>query len=89
MSAHASYGLPESDSIKGNYVSTIAVAANGVITISYKSSGLGGSPTANDGTIVLEPSSANPGSMTWVCDDSGVATAGNMPSKYRPSECRP
>ena len=89
MTAQASYGLPNAVSIRGNYVSAVTVGANGVIIIEYQASGLGGSPTANGETVVLEPSSANPGSLTWVCDDSGTATAGSMPAKYRPSECRP
>jgi type IV pilus assembly protein PilA len=88
MTGQASYGLPSATSITGNHVSSIAVGANGVITITYKGT-LGGSPSANDKTIILEPSSANPGSMIWACDGSLTGgAAGNMDNKYRPSECR-
>jgi len=84
---NASYGLPKNTSIKGNYVSNISVLTNGVISITYKDN-LGGNPSADSKTLVLEPST-NVGSIQWACDDSGSATAGTMPSKYRPSECRP
>jgi type IV pilus assembly protein PilA len=88
--ANASYGLPLLTSIKGNYVSTIGISdATGTITITYKNSGLGGNPTADGQTLVLDPSSANPGSLVWVCDGTGSATNGTMAPKYRPSECRP
>ena len=88
MTTQASYGLPAAASINGNHVSTIGVAADGVITITYRDSGLGGNPSADGKTVVLEPSSANPGSLVWVCDDTGSATAGTMANKYRPSACR-
>jgi len=88
--ANASYGLPVAASIKGNYVSAITIADTaGSISILYKASGVGGNPTANGRTIVLDPSTANAGSLVWVCDDTGSATDGTMPAKYRPSECRP
>jgi type IV pilus assembly protein PilA len=77
--ANDSYGLPTAASIKGNYVSNIAVQANGVIRIMYKA--IGTQVTAGS-WIELTPT-ANAGSMAWDCTvDSGVAT------KYKPSECR-
>ena len=84
---NGSYGLPAAASIAGNHVSTIGVSGNGLITITYRSS-LGGNPPANAKTITLEPSSANPGSLVWRCDGS-LGNNGDMPNKYRPSECRP
>jgi type IV pilus assembly protein PilA len=83
--ANASYGLPGAASISSQYVSSIAVAANtGVITITY-SQLLGGNPSANGKTILLEPITANEGAMDWDCTDTATA---DMQSKYRPSECR-
>lgn len=81
-----SYGLVASTSITGNHVSTISVLTNGVISILYRSSGLG--QAGNDKTLVMEPITATAGSLEWVCDDSGSATAGTMPNRYRPSLCR-
>ena len=55
-------------------VSSIAVGADGVITITYTAS-VGG------GTIVLEPAlTAN--SVTWDCN------GGTLPDSYRPPSCR-
>jgi type IV pilus assembly protein PilA len=87
MSAQGSYGLPAAGSITGNHVSTVTVNANGVISILYRGN-LGGNPSAGGKTMVLEPSTASAGSMQWVCDDTGAATAATMANKYRPSECR-
>ncbi len=77
---NGSYGLPSAGSINGNYVSQVAVGASGLITITYNQN-LGGNPTANGQTMTLRPT-ARQGSMEWTC------TGGNMPGKYRPSECR-
>ena len=83
---NASYALPAPISIIGNYVASVTVGQNGVITILYNGA-MGGNPTANNGTLVLEPT-PQPGSMEWACDDSGVAVAGTIVNKYRPAECR-
>ena len=84
---NASYGLPAAGSINGNYVSSVAIGASGLITITYNQN-LGGTPTANGETMVLDPT-ARQGSMQWNCDGNGPSgTAPSMPAKYRPSECR-
>ena len=72
-------GLPNAASITGNYVSSIGVGTDGLITIHYNSS-LGGKPTANFTTMLLTPAS-NEGSMQWTC-------TGTMADKYKPSNCR-
>ena len=77
---NASYGLPAAGSINGNYVSNIAVGANGLITITYNDQ-LGGNPSADNKTITMTPT-ARQGSMLWDC------TGGTQEAKYRPSECR-
>ena len=81
VASNSSYGLPLAASISGDYVSSIAIGASGLITITYNDQ-LGGSPTANSKTIELNPG-PNQGSITWDC------TGGNQEAKYRPSECRP
>lgn len=78
---NTSYGLPLATSIKGNYVSTIAAAAQ-AITITYNPTGIGGNPTADGGTIILR-ATTNTGSVEWTC------TGGNIVAKYRPANCRP
>lgn len=79
---NASYGLPGSQSIRGNNVDQVAIGAAGVITITY--SDLAGGPLAGD-TLVLTPTFANSdGSVTWNCK-----TGGSLDTKYRPSACRP
>ena len=87
MLTQSSYGLPAAGSIVGNYVSSVAVGADGVITITYNQE-LGGNPPADGETMILDPSTAAPGSMQWACDGTHGSN-GSMPSKYRPSECRP
>ena len=89
IASNASYGLPDATSINGNYVSSVGIIdTSGTIQITYKNSGLGGNPSADGKFMILDP---NPqvGSMAWVCDGSGNAGDGNMPTKYRPNECRP
>ena len=78
--SNASYGLPNSSSIRGEYVSSIAIGLSGLITITYNDT-LGGTPSANGKTILLNPIRRS-GSTNWDC------TGGTMLSKYRPSECR-
>ena len=86
---NASYGLPQSTSINGNYVTSVAISdGSGTILITYKDSGLCGSPTADGQTLILDPEPRQ-GSMEWACDGSGSADDGTMPNKYRPNECRP
>ena len=79
--SNASYGLPLSTSIVSKYVSSVAVGVSGMITITY-SDQVGGIPTANNRTILLNPTPQQ-GNMRWDC------TGGNQLSKYRPAECRP
>ena len=71
---NASAGLPASGSIRGNNVRSVAVGANGVITVTYS-----GIPV---GTLTLTPTAAaTDGSIRWGC-------ASTSPDKYLPSSCR-
>ena len=79
---NASYGLPLAASIAGNSVASVGISGAGVITISYKAAGLGGSPPA-DGKLVTVVPSFLAGGVKWNC------TGGSMPAKYRPAQCRP
>ena len=79
---NAAYGLPTAASITGTNTSSVSVASTGAITITYEATGLGGSPTANAKTIILVPDTSSAGSVQWGC------STGDMPSKYRPANCR-
>jgi len=72
------WGLPAKENIKGNHVSQVQVTTGGNITVTYRKLG---NVKADGKTIVLSPSTAE-GSLVWNC------TGGDLPSKYRPSNCR-
>lgn len=59
-----------------NNVASIAIGANGVITITYAA-------TAGGGTIIMTPTLTANGDITWDC------TLGTELPKYRPANCRP
>jgi type IV pilus assembly protein PilA len=80
-----SYGLPESQSIAGKYVTSVAVGGGtGVLTITYNNAGgkMGG--TADGKQITMAPITSNEGAVDWKCD----MTVTDMPPKYLPAECR-
>ncbi len=60
--------------ISGEYTSAVTVGANGVITISYKST------VGVSGNVQLQPNDAT-GSVEWACTST-------IADKYVPSECR-
>jgi type IV pilus assembly protein PilA len=68
-------GLPASNTITGNNVSSVAVGAAGEITITYT-----GLPSGQT-TLILKPT-MNTGSLSWTCNTGTIA------AKYRPSNCR-
>lgn len=56
-------------------VTSITIAAAGVITITYTAA-------AGGGTIVMTPTLQANGDVTWVCN------GGSLLTKYRPASCR-
>jgi type IV pilus assembly protein PilA len=56
-------------------VASIAIGANGLITITYTAA-------AGGGTIEMQPALAANGDVTWIC------TGGSLLDKYRPASCR-
>ncbi len=74
-----SAGLPQAGSISGNAVTSVAVGTSGVITVTYNDK-----VDTSATTLLLTPSGASGGSVTWTCKTGGTVLA-----KYRPSECRP
>lgn len=101
-STHASAGLPLSTSIVGNYVSAMALDANGMITITY---GNKANATIAGSTLAIAPgnptgnvTSSSP--LTWICarsplgaitiiGTSNPGTATTLLDKHMPSSCRP
>ena len=73
-------GLPTAASIAGNSVLSIVLGAGGAINIQYRA-GLGGTPSADNGTVIMVPS-FSAGGVRWTCN------TGTMPLKYRPAQCR-
>lgn len=57
-------------------VTSITIAAGGVVTITYTAA-------AGGGTIIMTPTLQANGDVTWVC------TGGTLLAKYRPASCRP
>jgi type IV pilus assembly protein PilA len=76
--AQASYGLPAPVSIRGNNVQSVAVAGQGVITITYIAD-----PNIAGSVLVLTPTLGSQGSVTWDC-----RTNTTIQPKFRPSNCR-
>lgn len=91
---NAEAGVGAAADIKGKYVTSVGIATNGVITITY-------GDQANDridgDTLILTPGTNSNGDVVWVCGDhttpTGVSTptapaAGTLDQKYRPQVCR-
>ena len=74
--SNAGAGIASSTSITGNNVSSVAVTTDGSIQVT-----MSGNPIAGN-TMVLSPTT-NGGAIKWDC------SGGTLPSKYRPSSCRP
>ncbi len=84
---NAAAGLPVANTITGQYVDSVTVGANGVITINLDDAALGGNPTMNNQNILLTPSFANAGSVTWTCRVNAAAGDATR-NKYLPAQCR-
>ncbi|MDH3689944.1 MAG: pilin [Gammaproteobacteria bacterium] len=76
--SNTAVGLAPSTSIAGNYVSSLAVGASGIITITYSNQ-----PEIQGSTLLLVPGTGT-GSIRWACS----RTSGTLPTRYRPAECR-
>jgi prepilin-type N-terminal cleavage/methylation domain-containing protein len=71
--SNASAGI--SNTVTSNYVSSVQVGANGVVTVTMNPTSLGAT-----GTVTLTPTFAN-SSVTWLCN-------GTLLDKYKPANCR-
>lgn len=76
--SNTSAGLAAATAINGNAVSSVAVGANGMITITYNAK------VTNNATLQLSPFTAA-GSVKWTCKGP---SSGAVDVKFRPSNCR-
>ncbi|KAA3639998.1 MAG: pilin [Proteobacteria bacterium] len=74
---NAAAGLPGATTIKGTNVASVTVGANGVISVAYSDE-----PAIQGDIVILTPSTANEGSIVWVCSSTTIS------DKYLPSGCR-
>ena len=77
--SNAAAGLEASNNIVGNYVSDVAVGANGVVTVEYDGPDVNSQIAAQ--TLTLIPTT-NAGSVQWTC------SRGSLQAKHVPSACR-
>ena len=75
-------GMPQPQSIKGDYVSAVTVGANGVITIEFNNSI--GDAGIDGKTLIYKPRTTT-GSVLWSCSD---VSSGTISTKFRPAKCR-
>lgn len=93
-STNASAGVSAATSITGNYVTNVAVGANGVITITY---GNKVNSKVLGQTLALNTRENAAGGVVWVCGNAAApaGTSGggtgttNLQNKFLPGECRP
>ena len=76
--SNADAGVATAVSIRGQFVSSTTVAANGVINVLY---GYNVNTKISGSTVLLTPSDRG-GSMEWDC------TSGNIANRYLPTQCR-
>lgn len=74
-------GIAAASQIKGNYVKSVSIGANGVITATMKGSGI--SQDIQGATLTLTPTAqtATAGSYEWTC-------AASVSNKFLPATCR-
>ena len=88
---------PTPANINGKYVTSVGVAAGGVITITYGNQAV----RINTNTLTLIPYTSLNNDVSWQCGDhampaaltvapggAAVGTGGSLAEKYRPANCR-
>jgi len=79
--SNAEAGVADANLITGNNVTSVAVGANGVITVTYTGLSTTICGAGGAGTIILTPTDAT-GSVTW------NGTGGTMDDRCRPANLR-
>jgi type IV pilus assembly protein PilA len=77
--SNASAGVAAATSITGQYVTQVAVGANGVITVTY---GNKANTKIAGNTLLMTPTDEG-GSTKWTCSSTAID------NKYLPTACRP
>lgn len=81
---NAAAGIEATDTnIKGNYVKSVKVGANGAITTLFSNAAPFKANKALDTKVLVLTPTFNAGSTSWSC-----ATGTTVDPKYRPSNCR-
>ena len=87
--SNAEAGVANASTIKGKYVKSVTIGANGVITALMNASGV--ADGVKSASIILTPA-AQSGAVTWVCTAKKGATGGGaaaaLEAKYIPAACR-
>ncbi|MCK9367680.1 MAG: pilin [Metallibacterium scheffleri] len=79
-SSNVSAGIVSAASISGNYVSSVTVGTNGLITALFSGPKVNTNIAAK--TLILSPI-ANAGSINWTC-----STTSSISPQYLPATCR-
>ena len=79
---NAAAGIDTDTNIKGNYVKSVAVGANGVITATFSNTAPQKANKAIDGKALVLTPTFGTGGVQWSC------TASTVDDKYLPSNCR-
>lgn len=74
-------GLPDADSITGEYVSKVEIDHDGQITVEFKADA-SNKAIKNETLILKALGDVDDASMSWSCNE------GSMPAKYLPTRCR-
>ena len=82
-STNAMAGIEAAGNIKGKYVKTVAVGANGVLTVTYSKAAPQAANANIDGKTLLMTPTDNAGSVSWVCDGGA-----GLLDKWLPAACR-
>jgi type IV pilus assembly protein PilA len=93
---NAGAGLDAAANIRSKYVQSVTVAANGVISVAFGND-IDSAITAGQ-TIVYTPALSPNNDVSWACGTKALTsqvtvstalTAGTVPAKYLPANCRP
>lgn len=82
-STNAMAGIETAGNIQGKYVKTVAVAANGVITVTYSKVNPQSANAKIDGATLLMTPTDNTGSVSWACSKGAT-----LVDKWLPAACR-
>jgi hypothetical protein len=85
-SCNDEYGLDGPTAYKGNYVSTVS-AQQSTAAINVKFGAAGAHDLIDGGILILTPSAADSGAISWTCRSAPVATGQPDITKYLPSSC--